>query len=61
MIKLDEKLLGDAIIQLLNNEQKCQDFGNAGFNLVMNTCNSTKMGDNILKLYKQLVNDNKFL
>lgn len=61
LIKLDEKLLGDAIIQLLNNEQKCQDFGNAGFNLVMNTCNSTKMGDNILKLYKQLVNDNKFL
>ena len=61
LIKLDEKLLGDAIIQLLGNEQKCQNFGDAGYNLVMNTCNSTKMSENTLKLYEKLVSDSKFL
>ena len=57
LIKPDAKFLGEAIIELLNNEKMCDNFGQAGFDLVMNTCNSTKMAENTLKLYKELVNE----
>ena len=57
LIKPNAKFLGEAIIELLNNEKMCDNFGQAGFDLVMNTCNSTKMAENTLKLYKELVNE----
>ena len=51
------KALADAIIELISNSKKCQEYGNAGYNLVQTECNSVKMTENTLKIYQELVNE----
>jgi len=52
----NHKSLADAIIELLSDEKKCQEYGLAGYNMVQTECNSVKMTENILNIYQQLVN-----
>ena len=47
--------LSDAILNLLNDEKKCQDLGNSGYNLVNSICNSERMVVDTLSVYKQLI------
>ncbi len=47
--------LSDAILNLLNDEKKCQDLGNSGYNLVNSICNSERMVIDTLSVYKQLI------
>ncbi|MBN18548.1 MAG: group 1 glycosyl transferase [Chloroflexi bacterium] len=47
--------LSDAILNLLNDEKKCQDLGNSGYNLVNSICNSERMVIDTLRVYKQLI------
>jgi glycosyltransferase involved in cell wall biosynthesis len=47
--------LSDAILNLLNDEKKCQDLGNSGYNLVNSICNSERMVNDTLSVYKQLI------
>jgi len=48
--------LADAIIDLLNDEVKRIQFGNAGYRLVHDVCNSRKMSLDTLELYKTIIN-----
>jgi len=50
------KSLASAIIELLKNEAMCNEYGLAGYNLVQNICNSTKMANSTLEIYKQIIN-----
>ena len=50
------KALADAIIELISNSKKCQEYGHAGYNLIQTECNSVKMTENTLKIYQELVN-----
>lgn len=45
--------LAKAIIELLTNDEKRTKYGNAGYNLVKNTCNSKIMAKNTLQLYRE--------
>ena len=47
--------LSDAILNLLNDEKKCQDLGNSGYQLVNSICNSERMVNDTLSVYKQLI------
>jgi len=47
--------LSDAILNLLNDEKKCHDLGNSGYNLVTSICNSERMVIDTLSVYKQLI------
>ena len=51
----NHKALADAIIELLSNDKKCQEYGLAGHNMVKTECNSVKMTENTLKIYQQIV------
>src|SRR3989344_2524012 len=51
----NHKALADAIIELLSNDKKCQQYGLAGHNMVKTECNSVKMTENTLKIYQQIV------
>lgn len=53
----DYKLLASAIIELLKNEEKCIEYGLAGYNLVHNVCNSKVMAENTLRIYQQILAD----
>jgi len=48
------KKLGDAILDLLNDERKRLKYGLAGYELVTNTCNSQEMAKSILKIYEDV-------
>jgi len=50
------KELAESIIHLLENKQKCVEFGLNGFNLVQNECNSKTMCEKTLDLYKKIIN-----
>ena len=45
-----------AIIELLSNSTKCEEFGKSGYDLVNEFCNSEIMANNTLKIYHDLVN-----
>lgn len=45
--------LAKAIIELLTNNEKRTKYGNAGYNLVRNTCNSKIMAKNTLQIYRE--------
>jgi glycosyltransferase involved in cell wall biosynthesis len=45
--------LAKAIIELLTNDEKRTKYGNAGYDLVRNTCNSKIMAKNTLQLYEE--------
>ena len=47
--------LSHAILDLLNDEQKCEQLGNSGYNLVHSICNSERMVNDTLNIYKQLI------
>lgn len=47
--------LSDAIITLLNDETKRIQFGNAGYKLVHDICNSKKMSQSTLELYSEII------
>jgi glycosyltransferase involved in cell wall biosynthesis len=52
----DYESLASAILELLRNEVKCNEYGLAGYNLVQNVCNSKTMAKNTLEIYRQIVN-----
>ena len=49
--------LADAILKLLKDEKKRNEYGNAGYNLVQQVCNSKSMAENTLKIYQQVLRD----
>jgi glycosyltransferase involved in cell wall biosynthesis len=49
--------LAEAILKLLKDEKKRDEYGNAGYNLVQQVCNSKSMAENTLKIYKQVLTD----
>ena len=51
----DHKQLAEAIFDLLENEKKRILFGEAGYNLVTNTCNSEEMANKTLKIYQEII------
>jgi len=51
----DHKQLAEAIFDLLENEKKRILFGEAGYNLVINTCNSEEMANKVLKIYQEII------
>lgn len=58
LVEPDNSLqLSKAILELLKNEKLISSYGNAGYNLVQEICNSKKMSENILKIYEQVLRD----
>ncbi len=51
----DSQQLASAIIELLDDKIKRERYGEAGFNLVKNSCNSKVMAENTLKMYEEIV------
>jgi glycosyltransferase involved in cell wall biosynthesis len=47
-------LLADAIVTLLNDPNKCTEYGENGYRLVQETCNSDEMAKHILKFYEKI-------
>ena len=47
--------LSQAILNLLDNEKKCKELGNSGYNLVHSICNSERMVNDTMNIYKQLI------
>jgi len=50
------KELSNAILELLSDSKKCDEYGLAGYKLVQNICNSKKMAENTFKIYQDIVN-----
>lgn len=48
--------LANAIVNLIKDESKRNQYGNAGYTLVQNICNSRVMAANTLKMYKDVLN-----
>ena len=48
--------LAEAIMELINDKQKCLDYGLSGYNLVKTECNSKSMVEKTLRMYKQIIN-----
>ncbi|MEM3008139.1 MAG: glycosyltransferase family 4 protein [Candidatus Nitrosotenuis sp.] len=49
----DHRQLADAILRLLRDDKMRQEYGNAGYRLVHDVCNSKVMTQNILKIYEE--------
>ncbi len=49
--------LAEAVLKLLKDEKKRDEYGSAGYNLVQQVCNSKSMAENTLKIYKQVLTD----
>ncbi len=47
--------LANAIIELLDDEQKCLEYGLAGYNLVNELCNAKSMSENTLRIYQDVM------
>lgn len=52
----NQKELGDAILKLLHDNDLRIRYGEAGHKLVKNTCNSNKMAEKTLEIYKEILN-----
>lgn len=48
--------LSEAILRLLNDEKMRNDFGQAGYKLVQEQCNSDTMAEKTLEIYKDILN-----
>ena len=48
--------LAEAIIELINDKQKCLEYGLSGYNLVHTECNSKSMTEKTLRMYNQIIN-----
>ncbi len=58
LVEPDNSLqLSKAILELLENENLISTYGNAGYDLVHEVCNSKKMSENILKIYQEILRD----
>ena len=56
LVEPDNSLeLSKAILELLENKNLVSTYGNAGYDLVHEVCNSKKMTENILKIYQQIL------
>ena len=53
----DSKLLAEAILELINDEKKCNLLGNTGHELVVEKCNSNQMVKDTLGMYEQLIKE----
>ena len=51
------KELSSMIIELLNDKQKCMHLGMEGYEFVYKECNSKKMTQQILNIYKKIIKD----
>jgi glycosyltransferase involved in cell wall biosynthesis len=49
------ELLAESIIELLHDEKKCKNYGQAGFEFVKNIGNSKDMAKNTLDVYKEVL------
>lgn len=49
--------LSKAILKLLKDKDLQLTYGNAGYNLVQEECNSKKMSENIMRIYQQVLTD----
>ena len=50
-------LLSESILELINDEKKCERLGISGYQTVLKTCNSENMVKNILTIYEQLIKE----
>jgi len=50
-------LLSESILELINDEKKCEKLGISGYQTVLKTCNSENMVKNILTIYEQLIKE----
>jgi len=48
--------LAEAIMELINDKQKCLEYGLSGYNLVKTECNSKSMAEKTLRMYNQIIN-----
>ena len=48
--------LAEAIMKLINDKQKCLEYGLSGYNLVKTECNSKSMTEKTLRMYNQIIN-----
>ena len=56
LVEPDDPLsLSTAILELYDNEEKCREFGISGYNLVQTECNSLRMTEETLEIYKKVI------
>ena len=56
LVEPDDPLsLSNAILELYDNEEKCREFGISGYNLVQTECNSLRMTEETLEIYKKVI------
>jgi len=56
LIKPDNpEVLAESIIELLHDDKKCKNYGQAGFEFVKNIGNSKDMAKNTLDVYKEVL------
>ena len=48
--------LAEAIMELINDKQKCLEYGLSGYNLVKTECSSKSMTEKTLRMYNQIIN-----
>jgi len=51
------KQLSESILDLINDEEKCEKLGLSGYNLVLEQCNSKIMAKQTLALYEELIKE----
>lgn len=52
----NQKELADAILKLLHDDKIRSEYGESGYSLVKNTCNSSNMAEKTLEIYKEILN-----
>ena len=50
-------LLSESILELINDEKKCEKLGISGHQMVLETCNSENMVKDMLTMYEQLIKE----
>jgi hypothetical protein len=54
-------MLSKSILELLDDEKKCEKLGNSGYELVLEKCNSKVMVKNTLAMYEQIIKEYSLL
>ena len=56
LVEPDDPLsLSNAILELYDDEEKCREFGISGYDLVQSECNSVRMAEQTLEIYKKVI------
>jgi len=56
LVEPDDPLsLSNAILELYDDEEKCREFGISGYDLVQSECNSVRMTEQTLEIYKKVI------